>query len=232
MSTLNDFKNALGEAFNLIINFDNDLLNIVVLTLLVTSVSTVISSVLGIFLGVIIARSDFRFKSLIVRILSGFMGLPPVVVGLIVYALLSNKGPFGSARLLFTPVAMIFAQILIVLPLILSLTIAQTSPKISSLLETTNGIRVGWIKSTMLIISESRIGLFSVGIAGYGRAISEVGAVMLVGGNIENHTRVMTTSIILETSKGNYDKGLAIGIILILIVVTINIFVNRKQEVQ
>jgi tungstate transport system permease protein len=158
------------------------------------------------------------------------MGFPPVVAGLVVYLLLSRKGPLGRLELLFTPSAMVIAQVLIVVPIITGLTIGAVKLKVGPVQETCRGLGIGSTKTLAMLFHECRYPIISAIIAGYGRAISEVGAIMLVGGNIQYNTRVMTTAIVLETGKGNYDKALALGAILLAISFIINWMIQYIQE--
>ncbi|KNY28412.1 ABC transporter permease [Pseudobacteroides cellulosolvens] len=228
---MTDILNSFTEAFNLIFSLDREIYGIILLTLFVTVFSTIISSVIGISSGVVIGSKEFKGKKQLVRVVQTLMGLPPVVVGVLVYLMLSRKGPLGELGLLFTAPAMVIAQVIIVTPIIMGLTISAIKSKAECIEETCKGLGLGYIRTLAMLILECRYQLTSVVLAGYGRAISEVGAVMLVGGNIQYHTRVITTSIVLETGKGNYDKGLALGIILLLISFIINWTMQRIQEV-
>jgi tungstate transport system permease protein len=173
-------------------------------------------------LGILTGSNNFAGKKLLLRFIYTFMGIPPVVAGLLVYLALSRSGPLGGYRLLFTPTAMVFAQILIVFPVIAGLTSATVKLKSMSVKETCKGLCLGRIMTYRLIFHECKYPIVSCLLAGYARAISEVGAVMLVGGNIQYHTRVITTAIVLETGKGEFDKALALGIILLVLSFLIN----------
>ncbi|MFZ5986229.1 MAG: ABC transporter permease [Bacillota bacterium] len=227
---MSDILKGLIEAWELIISFDRQIYGIIALTLAVTLLSSAVSAILAVPLGILIGSKNFRGKRLLVRVISTLMGLPPVVAGLIVYLFLSRKGPFGSLQLLFTPAAMVIAQVVIVTPIITGLIIGAVKLKSREVEETCKGIGIGKFKTSVMLLYECRYPVISALLAGYGRAISEVGAVMLVGGNIQYHTRVMTTSIVLETGKGNYDIALALGIILLLISFVINWIIQRFQE--
>jgi len=227
---LGDILRSVSEAWNLIISFDGEIYGIIALSLIVTILSTGVSSLLGIPVGVVVGSKDFAGKKILIRLVHTFMGLPPVVAGLVVYLFLSRKGPLGSLELLFTPVAMVIAQVIIIFPIITGLTEATVRLKSKAVQETCKGLGIGGIKTLRLLLHECRYPIISTLLAGYGRAISEVGAVMLVGGNIQYHTRVMTTAIVLETGKGNYDKALALGTILLTISFFVNWIVQRFQE--
>ncbi len=222
--------NSFIEAFKLITSFDAEIYGIIALSLVVTIISTMIASILAIPSGIIIGSSEFTGKRLITRLISTFMGLPPVVAGLLVYLFLSRKGPLGAFELLFTPTAMVIAQVLIIFPIVTGLTIGAVKLKLKPVNETCQGLGLGRVKTLVLLFHECRYPIISAFVAGYGRAISEVGAVMLVGGNIQYKTRIMTTAIVLETGKGNYDKALAIGIVLLLLSFFVNWLLQHLQE--
>ena len=227
---MNELFTGFVEAVKLILSFNNEIYGIIVLTLAITVISTVTASVFGVPLGILLGSCNFRGKKLLVRIVYTLMGIPPVIAGLIVYLLLSRKGPLGGLKLLFTPSAMVIAQVIIILPVVAGLTIGAVKLKVKPVTETCAGLGISRFKTLMLLLHECRYPVISALLAGYGRAVSEVGAVMLVGGNIQHHTRVMTTAIVLETGKGNYGKALALGIILLMISFTINWVVQRFQE--
>ena len=227
---MNDIINGLRQAFELILSMDKEIYGIIALSLVVTVLSTAISSMIALPLGVIMGSREFPAKRTILRLVHTLTGLPPVVAGLLVYLFLSSKGPLGSFELLFSPAAMVIAQVLIVTPIITALTIAAIKYKCTPVKETCTGLGIGITRTMLILLHESRYAIFSAILAGYGRAISEVGAVMLVGGNIQYNTRVMTTAIVLETGKGNYDRALALGMILLIISFLINWILQRFQE--
>lgn len=227
---MNSIFNSIADAWSLIISFNSELFGIIGLTLSVTLLSTIISSAIGISTGILIGSTEFFGKKLILRLVHTFMGLPPVIAGLVVYLLLSRKGPLGELRLLFTPTAMVIAQVIIILPVITGLTIAAVKLKVKPIKETCKGLGMGKTNTLFMLFHECRYPIISALLAGYGRAVSEVGAVMLVGGNIQHNTRVMTTAIVLETGKGNYDRALALGIILLIMSFLINWVLQRFQE--
>lgn len=218
---------AVGKALALIFSFDAGVYGIIGRTLLVTIMSTGIASALAIPCGLFLGANAFRGRKALVSVLNTLMGMPSVVVGLIVYLILSRRGPLGSFSLLFTPAAMVIAQILLILPLIASLTCAAVSGKTDEVLSTCMGLGIPKKRAKVLLAHECRHTLYTSALAGYGRAVSEVGAVMLVGGNIQFKTRVMTTAIVLETNKGNYEVALALGTILLLIVFVVNAVSRR-----
>lgn len=216
----------LGEALitgvELILSLDPDLIEIVSLSLYVSLSAVAIASVLGMPLGALVATMRFPGRGAVIVLLNAFMGLPPVVVGLFVYLMLSRAGPLGEAGLLFTPSAMIIAQTILVVPIIAALTrqtIADLDTEYSDYLRS---LRVSRAKSIMTLLWEGRHSLFTAALAGFGRAIAEVGAVIVVGGNINHVTRVMTTTIALETTKGNLALALGLGFVLIVLVCVVN----------
>jgi len=229
---LNEIVQSFKEAINLLLSFDAELYGIILLTLIVTVSSTVIAAAIAVPAGIAIGSRDFYGKRLLVRIIHTFMGLPPVVAGLVVYIFLSRNGPLGSLGFLFTPTAMIIAQVIIIIPIITGLSIAAVKLKSSVVEDNCKGLGLSRWQTMKLLLHECRYPIFSAILTGYGRAISEVGAVSLVGGNIQYHTRIMTTAIVLETRMGNFDRALAIGIILIALSFIINGIVYRLQEAK
>lgn len=227
---MQDILNSLFEAFRLITSLDREIYGIIVLSLTVSIISTGVATLLAAPAGMIIGSRVFWGKRPLVRLMNTLMGLPPVVAGLMVYLFLSRKGPLGGFGLLFTPAAMIIAQVLIIFPIITGITIGAVKLKVKPVQETCAGLGMGNIKTLAMLFHECRYPVLSAIMAGYGRAISEVGAVMLVGGNIQYHTRVMTTAIVLETGKGNYDRALALGILLLGLSFIVNWLLQRIQE--
>lgn len=226
---LNDLTKSFFEAINLITSFDNETYGIIGRSIIITVLSTLISSAFAISVGVVIGSTKFWGRKNLIRVINTFMGLPPVVAGLIVFLYLSRSGPLGEFQLLFTPTAMVIAQIIIIFPIVCGITIGSVNLKGKQVLETCHSLGFSKFKSYMLLANECRYPIVSALLAGYGRAISEVGAVMLVGGNIQNSTRVMTTAIVLETGKGNYDQALALGMILLIISFILNWVVQSFQ---
>ncbi|SHH84216.1 ABC transporter permease [Clostridium grantii] len=204
----------------------NELILVISMSLIVSLTATTIAAILGISLAIITAIEDFKLKKFILRITDILMSIPPVLMGLLVYILISRKGPLGGLHLLFTPIAMIIAQTLLVFPIIYGLSVSAITPKALEVKRTCITLGANNKQVIFNIINECKIQLLSVLTAGFGRAISEVGAVMMVGGNIKNHTRVMTTFIALETSKGNFEGAILIGFILLMISFIINYILN------
>lgn len=223
---------GLKNAFYLIISLDSSVYEIILLTLVVTLISTSTAAIVGIFLGIVVGTNEFIAKKWVLKIVHTLMGLPPVAAGLVVFLMLSRRGPFGDWMLLFTPTAMVIAQIIIILPIVIGLTESSVKLKYESMFETCVGMRLKRSKRYFMLLHESRYSILAIIAAAYGRAISEVGAVMLVGGNIQHHTRVMTTAIVLETGKGNFDQALALATILLIMSFAINSFIWRFQKYQ
>lgn len=205
----------------------NDIFPVISMSLFVSLSSTLTASIFGLAMGIPVGLKDFKFKRHIMRVANTLMGLPPVLMGLLVYLLLSRKGPLGQFELLFTPTAMIIAQTLLVFPIVFALTASSISKTGKEVERTCYSLGAGKFDTALLVIKESRIQILSHITAGFGRAISEVGAVMMVGGNIKGFTRVMTTYISLETGKGNYDEAILIGIILLMISFFVNSILYR-----
>ncbi len=208
----------------------SDIFPVIMLSLRVSVTSALIASVFGLALGIIVALNEFKFKNQLMRVVNTLMSLPPVLMGLLVYMLISRKGPFGSYGILFTPAAMIISQSLLVLPIIFALTASSVADAAKDIELTCITLGANKRDTVITIISECRMQLLSVVTAGFGRAISEVGAVMMVGGNIRGKTRVMTTYIALETGKGNFNEAVFIGIVLLLISFIINSALYRIQR--
>lgn len=219
------FWSILADAFGLIFAWDPDLLEIIGLSLRVTLTAVALSCLIGLPLGA--AAGAFRFpgRTVLVVLLNAAMGMPPVVVGLLVYLMLSAAGPLGTLGLLYTPTAMIIAQTLLVTPIIAALTRQVVADLNVEYTEQFASLQVGPLDRITAYLWDARYTLLTVALAGFGRAVAEVGAVMIVGGNIDHATRVMTTSIALETSKGNLELALALGVILLTLAVIVNALV-------
>ena len=210
----------------MLMSMDREILQIIGVTLRMSFFSTTISCLIGMPLGVLMTSTSFRGKRKVKKIINTLMGLPPVVAGLIVYLLFTKYGPFGSLGMLFTVEVMVVAQCLLITPVVISLTSGVCSVNSKSLLVTAKGLSFGKIKTMRLFLSQNRIALSSVMLTAFGRSIAEVGAVSIVGGNIQWKTRVMTTAIMLETNKGNFEFALALGIVLLIISFAVNILAS------
>jgi len=222
---------AFGEAINLIVDGDGDLLEIVALSLRVSLTAVIVSCIIGFPLGAALGIADFRGRRSIIICVNALMGLPPVVVGLVVYLVLSNSGPLGWLELLYSPTAMIIAQTILVAPIVTALSRQIVEDIYAEYAELFRSLSVPGSIAVSALLWDARNSLATVTLAGFGRAIAEVGAVIIVGGNIDHLTRVMTTAIALETSKGNLALALALGIILIALSLAVNAAVSMLREV-
>ena len=214
---------SLKQAFDLLVSRDPELLQILGVTLRMSFFSTTISCLLGLPLGALIGTRRFRGKSFLKKIIHTLMGLPPVVAGLLVYSLFTHYGPFGKLNLLFTVPVMVIAQCLLITPVVIGLSASFMEKNAAPMIETARGMGLSKGHTLRLSLSESRASLLSVVLNAFGRSIAEVGAVSIVGGNIQWKTRVMTTAIMLETNKGNFSFALALGIILLLVAFVVNV---------
>ena len=217
-----DIGDAFAAAMALIINFESGLAEIVLLSLQVSIIAVAVACLIGLPIGAALAVFQFPGRTVIAVILNAMMGLPPVVVGLIVYLTLSRSGPLGTLGLLYTPSAMIIAQICLVTPIIAALTHQTTEDLWQEYAEHLHSIGIGPWRAVTTLLWDNRFSLITTILAGFGRASAEVGAVMIVGGNIDHVTRVMTTSIALETSKGDLALALGLGIILLALALSVN----------
>ncbi|MAJ00680.1 MAG: ABC transporter permease [Nisaea sp.] len=229
---MNDIWAGLEAAFWLIVTLNTDLLEITLRSLQVSLTALVIASLIALPLGTWLAIRRFRYRRATIAGLNALMGLPPVVVGLIVYLLLSRSGPLGVLGLLFTPTAMIIAQVIIITPLIASIThqaIRELWADYHDLLISLNTTKKQRI---MTLIWDARRTLLTASLAGFGRAIGEVGAIMIVGGNIDHATRVLTTAIALETSKGDFALALGLGFVLIALALAVNFTIHALSRTE
>jgi tungstate transport system permease protein len=228
---MDDFGGAFGEAFALILTGDPDLLEIVGLSLQVSLSAVICSAVLGLPLGALIAVYRFPGRAPLIVLLNALMGLPPVVAGLMIYLLLSRAGPLGELGLLFTPTARVIAQTVLVTPIIAALTRQTVEDLHHEYDEQLRSLGLGKAASIATLLWDGRYSLLTGLLAGFGRAIAEVGAVIIVGGNINHVTRVMTTTIALETSKGNLGLALGLGVILLTLAILVNAAVMSLRGV-
>jgi tungstate transport system permease protein len=218
-----DLHEAFRTALGLVVSLDPQLMAIIVLSLKVTLTAVAIATLIGLALGGILAVYRFPGRGALAAILNALMGLPPVIAGLFVYLLLSNAGPLGVLQLLYTPQAMIIAQVVLVTPIVAALTRQTCEDLLEEYREQLRSLGASSAEIVMTLLWDGRYRLVTAVLAGFGRAIAEVGAVMIVGGNIDHVTRTMTTAIALETSKGNIALALALGIILLAIAFAVNI---------
>lgn len=217
------------QAILLILSLNPEIVDIASLSLKVSGASTLLASAIGIPLGTFITLNDFPFKRLSKNVIYTLMGLPPVVAGLFVFLMVSRAGPLGTYGLLFTPTAMVIAQVLLILPIITGFTITATRAVDRSIIDTAVSLGAGQFHTALIVLNEARQALLVAVLAGFGRAVAEVGAVMIVGGDIRWSTRVLTTSIVLETRKAEYSMAIALGIILLTLSFTINMALNLIQ---
>ncbi|KIN70156.1 Sulfate/tungstate uptake family ABC transporter, permease protein [Sulfitobacter noctilucicola] len=229
---MNEIWAGMQAAFRLIITLDPDLVNITLRSLQVSLSALVIACIIALPFGTWLAIRRFRFRRMTIATLNALIGLPPVVVGLIVYLLLSRSGPFGVFGLLFTPTAMIIAQVIIITPLIASVThqaMRELWAEYHDLLISMNTTKRQRIWT---LIRDGRRTLLTAALAGFGRAIGEVGAIMIVGGNIDNATRVLTTAIALETGKGDFALALGLGFVLIALALVLNFAIHALSRTE
>ncbi len=221
---------SLANAVSLILHLNPELLGIILLSLEVSGAALVVATILGLPVGALLGLKRFPARDLAISTVNTFMGLPPVVVGLFLYLLLSRKGPLGFLGLLYSPSAMIIAQTALAVPIVTALchsAIVGVDPLIRQAARTLGATRA---QETITIIKEARYGILSAIIAAFGRVMAEVGAILIVGGNIAGYTRVMTTTIALETDKGNFELALALGIILLAISFIVNAALHAVQR--
>jgi tungstate transport system permease protein len=224
------FLDGFTKAFSLILHLDAELLGIILLSLKISCLALCLAAVVGIPIGATLALKRLPLQGALISLLNTLMGLPPVVVGLFLYLLLSRSGPFGILGLLYTPTAMVIAQIILALPIVAALShsaIIGIDPIIRQAAMTLGAS--SW-QVTWTVIREARYGILSGVIAAFGRVMAEVGAILIVGGNIAGFTRVMTTAIALETDKGNFELALALGIMLLTLSLMINSLLHIIQR--
>ncbi|MEK9759028.1 MAG: ABC transporter permease [Paracoccaceae bacterium] len=234
---MESFSEAFASALQLILSADPTLWGIVGLSLQVSLTAVFFAALIGIPLGALLAIKKFWGRPVLIVLVNALMGLPPVVVGLCVYLMLSKSGPLGILGLLYTPTAMIIAQTLLIAPIIAALSRTILKTLYEEYRDQFASFRLSQFQTVNTLLWEARFMLLTALLAGFGRAIAEVGAVMIVGGNISHYTRVMTTSIALETSKGNLSLALALGVILILLAILVNgalsvIGMQRREDMH
>lgn len=221
---------AFSKAFSLILHLDRELMGIILLSLKVSGTALFMATIVGLPLSAYLGFRKFPFRGFVISLLNTFMGLPPVAVGLFVYLLLSRSGPLGFMALLYTQSAMIIAQTILAFPIVASLShaaIMGVDPVIRHAAATLGATP---FQISLTVINEARYGIMAAVIAGFGRVMAEVGAILIVGGNIAGYTRVMTTTIALETDKGNFELALALGVILLLISLMVNVLLHIFQK--
>lgn len=226
---MHSITEAFGLAVALVISGDADLIEIVLLSLRVSVTATALACLIGFPIGALVAISGFRGRGAVLVVMNALMGLPPVVVGLLVYLYLSRSGPLGFLGLLYTPAAMIIAQTILIAPIVAALSRQVIEDLHTEYAESFRSLCLTWGQSVQALLWDARYSLLTVGLAGFGRAVAEVGAVIIVGGNIDHLTRVMTTAIALETSKGALAMALALGLVLLAISLCVNSVVHSVR---
>jgi tungstate transport system permease protein len=221
---------ALVETFAVMVANRGELAGIIALSFAVSGIAVGISMVIGVPLGIFLGLHRFPGRSWLVTLVNTGMGLPPVVVGLFVFLLLSRAGPFGSLELLYTPSAMVVAQVVIAVPLVMGVTLAANQGLDTRLTLQILSLGASRLQLYWKLVKEAKLSLVAALAAGFGSVISEVGAVMMVGGNIRNETRVMTTAIVLETRQGNFPMAIALSLILLVMAMAVNWVFTRVQQ--
>jgi tungstate transport system permease protein len=229
-SQLSRLFEGVIEAFRLIVSMDSYLLQIVFLSLRVSITAIILATIIGVPLGAVLGLKEEKKTRFLNKIIFTFMGMPPVVAGLIIYLILSRQGPLGVLGILYTPTAMVIAQVFLASPIVTGLTMVGIRAKGGDIAETARSLGAGTSLTSWTVIKESRFAIFGAIITGFSRVVAEVGAVMIVGGNIEGRTRVMTTAIVLESRKGNFELAIGLGLILLLISFLVNSILYSIQK--
>jgi tungstate transport system permease protein len=229
-SLLSRLFEGVIEAFRLIVSLDPDLLQIVFLSLRVSITAIILATLIGVPFGALLGLKEEKKTRFLNKIVFTFMGMPPVVAGLIIYLILSRQGPLGVLGILYTPTAMVIAQVFLASPIVTGLTMVGIRAKGGDIAETARSLGAGNSLTSWTVIKESRFAIFGAIITGFSRVVAEVGAVMIVGGNIEGRTRVMTTAIVLESRKGNFELAIGLGLILLLISFLVNSILYSIQK--
>ncbi|MFQ6122914.1 MAG: ABC transporter permease [Dehalococcoidales bacterium] len=218
------------KAIELIISLDPEVMEIAGRSLVISVTSTLLASLICLPLGSLIHFQRFPGRRVLINLIQTFFSLPTVAVGLFVFVLFSRTGPLGGLNLLFTPVVMVLGQMILITPILLGLTISALSGVDKAILDTARSLGASGFQTAIVVLREARFAVMAAIIMGFGRAISEVGIALMVGGNIRGFTRVITTAIALETSKGDLELAIALGIILISIALVVNLLLNRIQQ--
>jgi len=220
------------KAFELLISFDPEVMGITWLSLKISGTATFISLFIGVSTGTIVALTSFPGRKLVVTLINTGMGLPPVVVGLFVTILIWRNGPLGFLDILYTPYAMIIAQAIIATPIVMGISLAAIQNLPPNLRLQILSLGASRLQMVWILVKESKLPLLAAVMAGFGGVISEVGASIMVGGNIKGYSRVLTTATVMETGKGNFDIAIALGIILLLLAFMVNLFLTHVQQRQ
>jgi tungstate transport system permease protein len=221
---------GIWKAFHLLFTLDPEVLQITLLSLEVSVTATLVSLIIGISTGTIIALSEFPCRRIVVSMINTGMGLPPVVIGLFVTIFLWRSGPLGFLGILYTPAAMIIAQVIIATPIVTGISLAAIQALPRNLRLQILALGATRVQMVWILVKEARLPLLAGVMAGFGGVISEVGASIMVGGNIKGYSRVLTTATVMETSRGNFDVAIALGIILLLLAYLINLVLTQIQQ--
>ncbi|MFC1914479.1 ABC transporter permease [Chloroflexota bacterium] len=221
---------GLLKAIELIIAFDPEVMQIAGRSLRISITSAILASIICLPLGSLINFHQFHGKRFLINLIQTFYSIPTVVIGLFVFVFISRSGPLGGLGLLFTPTAIVIGQMILITPILLGLTISALSGVDKALIDTARSLGASSLQTVIVVLREARFAVMAAVIMGFGRAISEVGISLMIGGNIRGFTRVITTAISLETSKGDLELSIALGIILIFIALVVNIVMNRIQQ--
>ncbi|MFD0979157.1 ABC transporter permease [Tropicimonas aquimaris] len=227
-----DLWSGLVQAFWLVVTFNSELVEIALRSLRVSFTALLVASLIAMPLAAILAVKRFRWRRVVIAVLNALMGLPPVVVGLVVYVLLSRSGPLGVLGLLFTPTAMVIAQVIIIVPLIASIAHQSLRDLWQEYHDLLISMNVTQMQKVSTLLWDARRALLTAALAGFGRAIGEVGAIMIVGGNIDHATRVLTTAIALETGKGDFALALALGFVLIALAISVSLAIHWLSRTE
>jgi len=227
---LTEIWHGLTKAIELIVSLDPEVMEIAGRSLIISLTSALLASLICVPLGSLIHFRRFPGKRIVTNLIQTFFSIPTVAIGLFVYVLFSQAGPLGGLNLLFTPTVMVLGQMILITPILLGLTISAVSGVDKAILDTARSLGASGFQTAIVVLREARFAVIAAVIMGFSRAISEVGIALMVGGNIKDFTRVITTAIALETSKGDLELAIALGIILVFVALVINIFLNRLQQ--
>lgn len=227
---MSDFWQGFSKAFELIVTLDPEVVEITIRTLVISLSSCFLASVICLPLGSLIHFKHFWGKRLLINLIQTFYSIPTVVVGLVVFVLFSRTGPLGVFSLMYTPTIMVIGQMILISPIVLGLVISALSNVDRTITDTARSMGASGWQTMLVTIKEARFAVIAAVTLGFGRAISEVGLALMVGGNIRGYTRVLTTAISLETAKGDIELSIALGIILIILALIINVVLNRLQQ--
>jgi len=218
-----EILSGMVHGLQLILSGDPGVIQITLLSLRVSGGATLLGALVGISLGALLSLADFRGRTFVVALVNTMTGLPPVVVGLVLYLLLSSSGPLGFLKLLYTPEAMVVAQLIMVIPIVASITLSAISSVDQETKQAVRSLGASPFRELLIILNEARVGLLTSVVVGFGSAISEVGAIMMVGGNLLGHTRALTTAVVLLTNQGEFAQAIALGMVLLALGFSVNV---------